>query len=64
MPNSGVEPLEIQLESNELVFRGFTGDEASCVFILILPRPFLSCSNDMSLIGLRTGGRRRSAMGL
>ncbi|GAA6021801.1 hypothetical protein JCM10207_002066 [Rhodosporidiobolus poonsookiae] len=30
MPQSGhVEPLEIQLESNELVFRGFTGDEAS-----------------------------------
>ncbi|BGP17069.1 hypothetical protein JCM10213_000293 [Rhodosporidiobolus nylandii] len=31
MPQGGhhVEPLEIQLESNELVFRGFTGDEAS-----------------------------------
>lgn len=27
MPHTPVEPLEIHLESNELVFRGFTGEE-------------------------------------
>lgn len=27
MPHAGSEPLEIHLESNDLVLRGFTGDE-------------------------------------
>lgn len=27
MPNGGIEPLEIQLESSDLVLRGFTGEE-------------------------------------
>ena len=27
MPNGGLEPLEIELESSDLVLRGFTGEE-------------------------------------